>query len=327
MSRAPKVVVTDRKFPSYDIERSVLEPLGVQFEVHECRSGEEVLAVAADADVLMVSWIHITADVIEQLTRCRGIIRYGVGYEMLDTDAAARRGIPVINVPDYCTDEVADHAMLLVLALTRKLPQVTDEVRAGRWAGAPCRPIHALRDTTLGLFGIGRIGSAVIERARAFGFRLQANDPYAPAELFERLGVERVDFDTLIATSDVLSLHSPLTDATWHVIDGPVIARMPEGSWLVNVSRGGLIDEDALAEALDSGRLAGAALDVFEQEPLAMDSPLRTAPGLIATSHCAWYSEASFERLQRFAALEAARLVRGEPAKHVVNGVVAGSPA
>jgi len=327
MSRSFKVVVTDRKFPSYDIEREVLEPLGVDFQVHACRTTDEVLAVAADADVLLVSWIDITAEAIAGLTRCRGIIRYGVGYEMLDTRAAAERGIPVINVPDYCTDEVADHAMMLVLALARKLPQVMGEVREGRWAGAPCRPIHALRDTTFGLFGIGRIGRAVIERARPFGFRLQAHDPYAPLELFDQLGVDNVDFDTLVTTSQVLSLHSPLTDATRNVIDASVLARMPQGSRLVNVSRGGLIDETALASALAAGHLAGAALDVFEREPLSPESPLREAPGLIATSHCAWYSEASFERLQRFAALEAARLIRGEGAKHVVNGVGVERPA
>ena len=316
-----KVVVTDAKFPSYDIERSLLEPGGAELEVHRCTSSDEVLEVAHDADALLVTAVPITRDVIAGLTRCKGIVRYGVGYDVVDVDAAREHGIPVVNVPDYCTAEVADHTMTLILALVRKLPQVSARVRRGEWAGAPCRPIHTLEGRTLGLLGIGRIGRAVIERARPFGFALQAYDPYTDDATFAELGVKRLDLDALLETSNVLSLHAPLTPDTHHVLGAAAIARMQPGSFLVNVARGGLIDEQALEQALRSGHLAGAALDVFEHEPVPADASLLEVESLIATSHCAWYAEEAFDRLHRFAAEEVVRLLRGEPARNVVNAV------
>lgn len=316
-----RVVIADSHFPSYGAERDVLEPLGAVLEVHRCGTPEQVLEVARDADCLMVAWAPITEEVIRGLQQCRGIVRYGVGYEMIDVEAAARRSIPVVNVPDYCTDEVADHAMALILAMLRKLPKLLEKVRNGSWEGAPERPIHEIRGRTLGLLGMGRIGRAVVERARGFGFVVQAHDPYAGEDEFRELRVASVDFETLLATSDVLSLHTPLNDATHHIIDGRAIRKMPRGAHLVNVSRGGLVDEAALAFALLDGHLAGAALDVFEVEPPPNDLPLLTIDSLLATSHCAWYSEESFVRLQTYAAQEVARLLNGEPARHVVNGV------
>ena len=316
-----KVVVVDAKFPSYDIERSLLEPVGAVLEVHRCTTSSEVLEVAHDADAIFVTAVPITRAVIEGLSRCKGIVRYGVGYDVVDVDAARERGIPVVNVPDYCTAEVADHTLTLILALARKLPQVTARVHRGEWTGAPCRPIYTLGGRTLGLLGIGRIGRAVIERARPFGFAIQAYDPYTDDATFAALDVAPVDLGTLVETSDILSLHAPLTPDTHHLIGAQAIARMRPGSFLVNVSRGGLIDERALEAALRSGHLAGAALDVFEHEPVPADAALLEVESLIATSHCAWYAEEAFDRLHRFAAEEVARLLRGEAARHVVNGV------
>ena len=317
-----KVVVVDSTFPAYDIERAIFEPLGVTFEVHDAKTPEAVLRVARDADVLMVGWAPVTREVIEGLERCRGIVRYGVGYEIIDVEAAAERGIPVANVPDYCTDEVADQALAFILTLARKLHLVRAQLRAGTWQGAPLRPIHELRSLRLGLLGIGRIGRAVIERARPFGFTIQAHDPFADEGVFEELGILQVDHATLLDTSDVLSLHVPLTPTTRRVIDAAALARMPKGAMLVNVSRGGLVDEAALADALRAGHLSGAALDVFEREPVATDSPLLGIDAFIGTSHYAWYSEEAFERLQRFAALEVVRLLQGELPRNVVNRVV-----
>ena len=316
-----KVVVVDTKFPSYDRERAILEPLGAVVENHHCRGPEEVLAIAADADVILVSSVPINASVLTGLKRCRGIIRYGVGYDVIDVSAATAGGVPVINVPDYCTEEVADHTLALILASVRKLPRITRSIAEGRWSGSPERPIHALRGRTLGLLGIGRIGRAVIERARSFGFVIQAHDPYLPRDDFRNLAVESVAFEELLASSDVLSIHLPLTSDTRHVINAAALAQMKSTAFLVNVSRGGLIDEDALLDALVNRRLGGAALDVFEHEPLKRDSPHLQVDSLIVTSHCAWYSEEALGRLQEFAALEAARLLRGEAPKHVVNAV------
>ena len=314
-----RVVLVDEKFPSYAIERSILEPLDASFETFRAKTPSEVADAARGADVVMVSWAPVTREVIAGLDGCRGIIRYGVGYETIDVEAASAHGIPVINVPDYCTDEVADQALTFVLSLARKLVPVRSQTHAGVWQGSPLRPIRDLKSLRLGLLGIGRIGRAVIERARPFGFRIAAHDPFASDELFAELGVDRLAFAELLATSDVLSLHLPLSAATHHVVDRAALAQMPKGAMLVNVSRGGLVDEAALADALTSGALSGAAMDVFEQEPIDPSSPLLALENFTATSHYAWYSEASFDRLQRFAALEAARLLQGEPPKHVVN--------
>lgn len=314
-----RVVVADAKFSDYRIEREILVAAGASLEVLRLPNDKDLIAVASDADALLVHAIKVGADAIESLQRCRGIVRYGVGYDVIDTEAARARGIPVSNVPDYCTTEVADHTLAMILTLSRRLQRVDAQLRAGRWEGAPCRPIHASASRTLGLLGIGRIGAAVVARAKPFGFRIIAHDPHAAPESFAHLGVEPVTRESLLAESDFITLHLPLTPATWHTIDDAAIAAMKPGTSLVNVSRGGLVDEEALARALHRGHLAGAALDVFEREPLPADSPLRTAPGALLTSHCAWYSEEAFSELQRLAAEEVVRYLRREPGKNTVN--------
>lgn len=315
-----KVVVVDTKFPSYDRERAILEPLGAVVETHHCRTPAEVLEVAAQADILLVSAVPIDATTITGLKRCRGIIRYGVGYDIVDVAAATASGIPVVNVPDYCTEEVADHTLALILASIRKLPQVARSISQGLWGAVAARPVHAPRGRKLGLLGVGRIGGAVVQRARPFGFAIQAHDPYLSDDDFRELGITSVSFNDLLASSDVLSVHLPMTKETRHVIGTSSLARMKPEAFLINVSRGGLVDESALIDALDNGRIAGAALDVFEREPLEVNSPLLSVENLIVTSHCAWYSEDALARLQEFAAFEAARLLRGESPKHAVNG-------
>ena len=221
-----KVVVADAKFRDYGIEREILAPHGAAVEVLRCKSEDELVQAAPDADALLVHALRVGGAALSRLPRCRGIVRYGVGYDVIDIAAAGELGIPVSNVPDYCTDEVADHTLAMILALGRRLRQVDAQVRAGRWEGAPCRPIHALASQALGLLGIGRIGAAVVARARPFGFRLIAHDPHAAPDTFAALGVESVGFDELLATSDMLSLHLPLTTATRHVIDTSALARM-----------------------------------------------------------------------------------------------------
>lgn len=314
-----KVIVADAKFKDYEIERRILAPHDAAVEVHHCTSADELVEATPDADALLVHALKIGASALARLPRCRGIVRYGVGYDVIDIEAARALGIPVSNVPDYCTDEVADHTLAMVLALGRRLTKVDAQLRAGRWEGTPFRPIHALASRTLGLLGIGRIGAAVVARAKPFGFRIVAHDPQAAPAVFETQGVEAVTFDELLDASDILSLHLPLTPGTRHVIDAAAIARMKSGSSLVNVSRGGLIDEEAAAAALRSGHLSGVALDVFEREPLAPDHPLLSVSGAILTSHCAWYSEEAFDQLQRLAAEELARHLTGEPGRNVVN--------
>ncbi|MBP1995321.1 C-terminal binding protein [Paenibacillus eucommiae] len=314
-----RVVVTDHGFPDLQAEASALREVGAELSVYQCRNVLEVADAVREADAVLTQWAPMTAEAIAAMTHCKVIVRYGIGVDNVDLEAAGKRGIPVVNVPDYALEEVADHAMALLLSLARKLPQVTAKVRAGKWQTNPCRPMRSLRGQTLGLAGFGNIAHHVASRAQAFGMRVAAYDPFVPDEAFEAAGVLRVDFDRLLAASDAISVHLPLTAETHHLFRSETFARMKPDALLINTSRGGVVHSGDLAEALAAGRLGGAGLDVLEQEPVAADSPLITMPNVLLTSHCAWYTEDALERLKRFAALEVVRALQGQPLKHVVN--------
>lgn len=314
-----RVVVTDHAFPSLDTERSVLASEAARLHDAQCRSEDHLVEAVRDADAILVQFAPITAAVIASMPRCRAIVRYGIGVDNVDVAAATRAGIPVSNVPDYALDEVADHALALLLALARKLPQVVQDVRAGRWELSPRRPLYSLRGRTLGLAGFGAIGRRVAARALAFGMRVQAYDPYLTDDAFRAADAERADWDALLSTSDAISIHLPLTDGTRALFDDAAFATMRAGALLVNTARGGVVDTDALVRALNAGRLAGAGVDVLAEEPPAADAAIVHHPNAIVTSHCAWYTEDALVRLQRHAAEEVARVLRGDPAKYVVN--------
>lgn len=312
------VLITDYGFKHVDIERATLERAGFQVRTAQCRTPADVLAAARGADALLVQWAPLTAEVIGQLT-ARVIVRYGIGVDNVDLPAATARGLPVCNVPDYCIEEVADHALALALALGRQLPQTHARTLAGEWKITPPAPVRAFREMTFACAGFGRIARAVLARAKGFGFRVAAYDPYVPAAQFAAAGVTSLALEELFPAADVLSLHLPLGDATRHFLNAARLGQLPSGALVVNTSRGGLIDTVALAQALTAGRIGGAGLDVFETEPLPADHPLRRAPNTLLTSHTAWYSEASVPRLQRLAAEEVVRALRGEPLRNQVN--------
>jgi len=316
-----KVLVTDHGFENVELERSILLEAGAEVVVGSCRTAEDVIDAASGVDALIVQWAPITAAVIDSLDRCRVIVRYGIGVDNVDLTAAAQKGIPVCNVPDYCIDEVADHSIALALSLGRQLPQVDDRVRSGVWKIVPDSPMPAFRTMTFGTFGFGRVARAVLERARPFGFRLLASDPYATAPVPGTSPVELVSFDELVAACDIVSLHAPLTPSTRSSFNAQALAAMKRGAILINTGRGGLVDLDAVADSLVSGHLGGVGLDVFDKEPLPQDHPIRSVPNAILTSHIAWFSEASVPRLQQLAAEEAARGLRGEPLSNPVNKV------
>ena len=315
----PTVVITDHAFPDVRHERAAAEAAGARLVVAQCRTPAEVIEAGRDADALLVQWAPIDAEVARNLTRCKAIVRYGIGVDNVDLEAARRRGIPVCNVPNYCIDEVADHAVALALALGRQLPQLDARLRSGTWKFYPDRPMPAFREMTFGTLGFGRIARAVHERVRPFRFRRVASDPYVSDLTLLESGVQPLALDDLFREADILSLHTPLTPDTRHVADARRLGLMKPTAVLVNTSRGALVDTRALADALRSGALAGAGLDVFETEPLPDDHPLRTSPNTILTSHVSWYSEASGPRLQQLAAEEAVRALNGEPLQHVVN--------
>lgn len=313
------VVYTDNGFGNTDVERRLIERSGGTLTAVQCRTEDEVIDAARNADAVLVQWAPISARVIEALERCRLIVRVGIGVDNVDLAAARAKGIDVCNVPDYCTDEVADHTLALALALVRQVAQTDSRTRRGEWSITPDHPIAAPSDQTFVTVGFGRIARAVLKRAEAFGFRLAAVDPFVGDDRFARASVRRLTMDEAFDTADVLSLHCGLNDETYHLIDEQTLERMKPSAVLVNTSRGGLVDAAALADALKAGKIAGAGLDVYEVEPLPTGSPLRTSPNTLLTSHIAWYSTNSIIRLRELAAKEIVRFINDEPLLHVVN--------
>ncbi|CAN0599689.1 unnamed protein product, partial [Ectocarpus sp. 12 AP-2014] len=238
---------------------------------------------------------------------------YGVGYDNIDVAAAHEGDLKVGYVPDYCTDEVADHTAALALSLLRKLPALDASVRAGEWAAVKhSKPLKPFNQTVFGFFGIGQIGSAVLQRIRGFGFRVIASDPGLTVQEAHAHGITLVDADTLLATADIITCHAPATEGTVGFFNAANLAKMQPHALLVNTARGQLIDETDLADALRKGVIGGAALDVFAAEPLPETSPLREAPGLILTPHSAWYSDAAIDRLQGLVAQDITLALNGE---------------
>jgi D-3-phosphoglycerate dehydrogenase len=261
------VAVADSVFPNLDPAKAVLSEIGAELELAADSSPESVMKLAADADAVLVTYAKINADMIRQMKKVRIISRFGIGVDNVDLDAATQKGIVVTKVPDYCIDEVSDHAMALLLAAVRKIPMGTDQVHSGTWKMPNFVPIHRLRGSVLGLVGFGRIPQLVAPKAKAFGMRVIAFDPYVPPEVFQNLGVERVELDELLTISDYVSIHSPLTPETKGMFNEAAFKKMKKGSYVVNTARGPVIDEAALAAAIDSGHIAGAALDVMTTEP------------------------------------------------------------
>ena len=314
-----KVVITDHSFPGTAAERELVEAAGGILEIARCRSEDEVIAACQGADALLVQWAPITERVLRALPGCRAVIRYGIGVDNVDLAAARRLGVAVANVPDYCVDEVADHTVALAVSLGRQLPATERRLRAGNWRITPPSPMPAFRDMNFVVVGLGRIGRAVLGRAGAFGFRLAAHDPAVAAGAFSDAGARSLSLAEAFAEADILSLHVPLVAGTRHLVSMERLRSMRRTALLINTSRGGLVDTLALAAALAEGLIAGAGLDVFEEEPVAADHPLLRCPGALLTSHTAWFSETSVVRLQRLAAEEAVRAIRGEPLKNQVN--------
>jgi D-3-phosphoglycerate dehydrogenase/C-terminal binding protein len=326
-----KAVVTDFITGTLEPERQVLEGLASVSGV-AARSEEDLLGHIEDADALMVfHTVVLTQRTIERLSRCRLIVRCGVGYDNVDHAFARQRGIPVANVPDYGTEEVADSALGHALALMRGIAFFNSRLRAGHgaWSHLQGVPIHRLRGRVFAIVGLGRIGTAVAVRARALGMDVAFYDPYKPDGYDKSLGVRRVErLADLLTQAHVLSLHCPLTAETTHMIDAAALARMPRGSFLVNTARGAVVDTAALPEAIAAGRLAGAAIDVLAQEPPADDDPLIVAwrnpehpahDRVLINPHAAFYSEEGLMDMRLKAAQACRRVLEGLPLRNVVN--------
>lgn len=313
-----RVVILNANYPHYEAERKILSPFGAEVE-HLDTQGDpaRVIEAVRDADAVMVRETPIPAAAIAAMARCRGIVRYGVGVDNIDLAAARERRIYVANVPDYGSEEVSDHALALMLAVARRIVQRDRAVRRGVWGVAHKEPVYSFRGKTLGIVGFGRIGRAFCRKARAFGFaRTLVFDPHVSGG---EPGVEMVGFDLLCREADVISLHTPLTRETYHLIDAAAFAGMKPTAILVNTARGGVVDEQALVEALRAGGLFGAGIDVFEEEPVDLQHPLLSFENVVVTDHTGWYSEECITDLQTKAAHEVARIFAGERPRSWVN--------
>jgi len=314
-----RVVVTDLGYPTYEHEQRVLEPVGGKIELAECQTEDDVIKACKGAQGILNRAAPMTARVITTLDKCKVIARYGVGVDNVDVEAATAMGIVVANVPDYCNDEVSTQAVALMLALARRIVSHDKAVRNGAWDIGSAEPIYRTAGQTLGLVGLGRIARAVARKMKGFEMKIIACDPYVSDEEAAGAGVELVDFDTLVSTADFISVHAPLLDSTRKMINAAALSKMKPTAYLVNTSRGGLIDQAALVDALREGRIAGAALDVYEVEPLEPDSPLKSLDNIILTDHAGWYSEDSIVELQTRAAKAVAAALTGERPESVVN--------
>jgi D-3-phosphoglycerate dehydrogenase / 2-oxoglutarate reductase len=318
----PIVVVTDYTFPALDVEESILRPLGAEVVGHQCKTIEALIPVVSNADVVITQFAPIKADVIAAMQSARAIVRYGIGVDNVDLDAARLRNIAVCNVPDYCIDEVADHTLALILGLTRQVVSHANLLRDGEWALATTLDrMWTLRDQTVGIIGFGRIGREVAARLAPFKCRRLVYDPVVESAIIEAAGCIPASLDDLLAQSDIVTLHCPSTPRTRKMLDAAAFATMKRGTIVVNLARGDLIETEALVAALESGHLGGAALDVCDPEPIPLDSPLRTLPNVIAAPHIASASVKAARKLRETVAGIAAAALRGEPLPNIVNGV------
>jgi D-3-phosphoglycerate dehydrogenase len=321
----PLVAVSDSVFPNLELAKAVLSELEAELRLADEPTPEAILEVAREADGMLVTYAQITGDIIRQLRRCRIIARFGIGVDNVDIEAATQADIVVTKVPDYCIDEVSDHALALLLALARKIPFSNQLAHAGEWKMPAVIPLYRLRGRTLGLVGFGQIPHMLAPKAQALGLKVIAYDPYISEEVMASVGVGRVTFEKLLQSSDYISVHAPLTPETHHLFSTEAFRRMKREALLVNTARGPLVDVEALAQALDEGEIAGAALDVLPQEPPPAGHPLLGRKDVILTPHTAFYSVEALQDLQTRAAQEIVRVLRGEKPRNPVNPQVLGS--
>jgi D-3-phosphoglycerate dehydrogenase len=313
----PTIAVTDWDFPDLSIERSVLSGTDVELISTQARTPEAVVEAAAGADGLLVQYAPVTAEVFEALDLV-AVGRYGIGVDNVDTDAATRHGVQVLNVPDYCLDEVPTHAFSLLLTCVRRTAHYDADVKSGTWDWTSGKPIDRVVGSTLGLVGFGKLPRNLVDLVAGFDFEVLVYDPYVDAEEIAAAGARKVSFDELLERSRFVSAHTPLTDETRELFDAEAFERMRDDAILINTARGGLVDVDALTAAVESGTIAGAGIDVLPEEPPDPTPPL-DHPNIVYTPHVAWYSEQSSAELRRRVTEDVLDVVRGEEPANPVN--------
>lgn len=314
-----KIVISDCYYESFEQERKVFAELGAEMIKCDCKTEDEVIAAASDCDALICQFAPITKKVIKALTKCKVIVRYAIGYDNIDWKAAEDARIYVCNCPDYCIDEVSNHAIALLLDGVRKISLLASQVKKGNCKYTVVKPLYRTAGKTLGLVGFGRIAKTVAKKMKGFDLNITAYDPNLEPSEIEREGVKPVSFDQLLTQSDYISIHCPLNDTTRHLFSTREFSMMKPTAILVNTSRGAVVDEKALIDALRDKTISMACIDVAETEPIGLDNPLLRQENAVVTSHIAWYSEDSGKELQLKVALEVARVLKGEKPLHPVN--------
>jgi D-3-phosphoglycerate dehydrogenase len=313
------------KFPKLDYFENRIKDMGCTLVEAREESDEALKAEVKDAVVVVDIARKLSEEIIGAMERCKLILTLSVGYDCVDVAAATARSIIVSNTPSYCTDEVSNHAITLILALARKIHQIVPRFREAVWDYKYTKKIFNFRDKKLGIIGLGRVGRSLVPKAKGFGMNVCAYDPYVQDDIFARFEVERkYDLEDLLVEADYISIHTLLTPETYHLVDAAAFAKMKETAIIVNTARGPIIDEQALCDALDAGKIAAAGIDVLATEPPARDNPLLAKPNVLVTPHVAWYSEESFEKDMVDGMDELERVLRGKRPRFIVNPEIFG---
>ena len=313
------VAVVDHDYPDLELERSIIEAEGGALISGNAKTEDDIVALARDVDGIINQYAPITDGVLSRLPKCRVVSRYGIGFDTIDAAAATKHGVVVCNVPGYCIGEVANHTVALMLTLARKTLAADRQVKSWRWNFAELLPIPAAEQATVGIVGLGNIGRQVAARVKVLGYRCVACDPYLADSLFDANQVSRLTFDALLAASDIVTLHTPLTEETHHLVGEPELRRMKDSAVLINTSRGKVVDQKALVSALTQGWIAGAGLDVLETEPPDPHDGILALENVVLTPHIAYYSETSVVRLRTMTAQSAVMVLKGRMPHAVVN--------
>lgn len=311
-----KIVITECDHPTHDVEMNLVRAAGCDISLFQAKTQEEFIEAAKDADGILSQYFTISEELLSHLPRCRAIARYGVGYDNIDVEAATRRGVAIVNVPGYCTDDVATHTVGLLLALFRRIVLTDREVRSGMWSTQSVLSVTRTAGQTLGIVGLGRIGKSVAKKMHGFDMRIIAYDPYISESYMD---VELTDFDRVLRESDFVSIHCPHNDETHHMFGDREFSLMKTTANLINTARGKIIKEEALIRALREGGIAGAALDVLEKEPPDSGNPVFAMDNVVVSPHTAFYSIQGYEEVKRRAAQTVLDVLEGKRPEDVVN--------
>ena len=313
-----KVLITDPYHKNFHIEKEILAEINAVVKIGHCKTEEDVIKICSDMDGLLVSYVPIGKKVIENLHKCKVIVKYAVGVDNIDLEAATLKKIFVVNVPRYCVEEVSTHTLALLLNLARKISKYDQSVKKGSWDPLVGDPIFRMENKVFGIIGFGNIGKRVAEKIRPFKLSVMVYDPFVNSEVIAKYSAKKVKLETLLRRSDYITLHCPLNKSTKHLIDFKEIEMMKKGVFIINTSRGEIINQKALYKALKDGKIAGAALDVLEKDPPSLTDIMNTDK-IIYTPHVAWNSVEAERELRKSAAQEVKRVLEGGKPLNLVN--------